>query len=93
MGQSQRGLRRASGLLAVRQNVVWPPRAVDLAGGVCLRHGLAQTIQTYAQTLAAQWQAAVDLAGLMEVEDICQLGTPAIKQLPHVGAARPRNLR
>ena len=35
---------------------------------------LAQTIQSYTQTLAAQWQAVVDLADLMEVDDLCQLG-------------------
>jgi cobalt-zinc-cadmium efflux system outer membrane protein len=52
------------------------PDAVQFTDVVSAQQTLAQTIQTYAQTLGAQWQAVVDLADLMELDDVCQLGTP-----------------
>jgi cobalt-zinc-cadmium efflux system outer membrane protein len=51
------------------------PDSVQFTDVVSAQQTLAQTIQTYAQTLGAQWQAVVDLADLMELDDMCQMGT------------------
>jgi outer membrane protein, heavy metal efflux system len=67
------------------------PDSVQFTDVVSAQQTLAQTIQTYAQTLAAQWQAVVDLADLMELEDLCQMGTPAIEELPPAGAVRTKD--
>lgn len=58
------------------------PDSVQFTDVVSAQQTLAQTIQTYAQTLGAQWQAVVDLADLMEVDDVCQVGRAEIMQLP-----------
>ena len=58
------------------------PDSVQFTDVVSAQQTLAQTIQSYTQTLAAQWQAVVDLADLMEVDDLCQLGAPVIEELP-----------
>lgn len=51
------------------------PDSVQFTDVVAAQQTLAQTIQTYAQTLALEWQAVVDLADLMEVDDLFQVGT------------------
>lgn len=51
------------------------PDSVQFTDVVAAQQTLAQTIQTYTQTLAAQWQAVVDLGDLMEVDDLFQIGT------------------
>jgi cobalt-zinc-cadmium efflux system outer membrane protein len=59
------------------------PDAVQFTDVVSAQQTLAQTIGTYAQTLGAQWQAVVDLADLMEVDDLFQIGTVEVpEQLP-----------
>jgi hypothetical protein len=37
---------------------------------------LATAVATYVQSLGDQWQAVVDLAGLLQVDDLFQMGSP-----------------
>ena len=53
---------------------------------------LAGTISTYVQLLGDQWQAAVDLAGLLQIDDLFQMGQAAAEPVfpspPLPGPAR-----
>jgi cobalt-zinc-cadmium efflux system outer membrane protein len=48
----------------------------DFNDVVTSQQTLATTISTYIQLLGDQWQAVADLAGLMQVDDLFQIGAP-----------------
>jgi cobalt-zinc-cadmium efflux system outer membrane protein len=56
---------------------------------------LVQTYQTYVQTLAAMWQAVVDVSDLLEVEDPFQAGNseqlPSPQPMPQAPQPAPQN--
>ena len=55
------------------------PDVVAFNDVVTAQQTLAQTATSYVTALGAQWQAVIDLAGLMEAEDMFQIG-----ELQHV---------
>jgi cobalt-zinc-cadmium efflux system outer membrane protein len=61
---------------AIWQRYEQQPDKVQYSDIVVAQQTLAQALQTYVQTLAAQWQAIVDLGALMQTDDLYQLTVP-----------------
>ncbi len=63
------------------------PDSVAFSDVVSAQQTLAGTIATYLQLLGDQWQAVIDLAGLLQVDDLFQLGHPQPAAILTVPAA------
>ena len=58
------------------------PSQVSYTDIVVAQQTLAQALQTYIQNLASQWQAVVDLAALLQTDDIYQITVPGQTCVP-----------
>ena len=61
---------------AIYQRYQQQPDKVQYGDIVVAQQTLAQALQTYVQTLTAQWQAIVDLGALLQTDDLYQLTAP-----------------
>ena len=59
---------------ALYQRHLQDPDAVAFSDVVAAQQTLAGTIATYLQLLGDQWQAVIDMAGLLEADDMFQMG-------------------
>ena len=60
------------------------PDSIAFSDVVSAQQTLAGTIATYLQLLGDQWQAVIDLAGLLQADDLLQLGRPQPAAIPTV---------
>jgi outer membrane protein, heavy metal efflux system len=58
------------------------PGKVQYSDIVVAQQTLAQALQTYVQSLSAQWQAVVDLGALLQTDDLYYLSAPAASCQP-----------
>src|SRR5439155_6851292 len=61
---------------AIYQRYQNEPGKVSYNDIVVAQQTLAQALQTYVQSLTAQWQAVVDLGALLQTDDLYQLTVP-----------------
>ena len=60
------------------------PDSIAFSDVVSAQQTLAGTIASYLQLLGDQWQAVIDLAGLLQADDLLQLGRPQPAAIPTV---------
>ena len=69
----------------VYQRYANDPEGVSFNDVVVAQQTLAQTLNQYLDILRSQWQATVDVAGLLQVDDLFQMGPPApMAEFPEV---------
>jgi cobalt-zinc-cadmium efflux system outer membrane protein len=79
------------GALAAPAGATGPPQFADVVVG---QQNLANAVVTYVQTLGLAWQAVVDVADLLQTDDIYRAGdhvfpTECVAPLPDIGALPP----